>query len=93
MNNRIVFGIVAVTVLGSIAITPVLAGPFSRGKAEEIMQQKFAEMDADHNGAISETEFQTAMMARFHRMDGNGDDQVTLDEMKAAAEQMKAQYQ
>ncbi|GMN13420.1 EF-hand domain-containing protein [Altererythrobacter sp. MTPC7] len=49
--------------------------------------------DTDGNGAISQAEFQAAVLARFDQADANGDGTVTSDEHRAAREAMRAQRQ
>src|SRR3546814_7484322 len=51
-------------------------------------------MKADTNGdkAISQTEFQTAALARFDAQDANKDGQVTAAERKAAREAKRAEW-
>lgn len=44
----------------------------------------FAKADADHDGAISQSEFIAGADRRFARIDTNGDGVITQDEMKAA---------
>jgi hypothetical protein len=73
---------------------PVLAGP-GRPSREQIaadVAAVFAQADADGDGALTATEFETfqqlmrARMAqhRFARADANGDGKVTLAELQAA---------
>ena len=55
-----------------------------------IVEMAFAKADANHDGTVTTTEFQTAMTEglkkRFTAMDANGDGVLTKDEMEKARE-------
>lgn len=67
--------LVAVTVLVASAIaTPLKAQPFGGG---------LARADADGDGAISAAEAKQARLKMFQRLDQNGDNQISGDEVEA----------
>ncbi|HIP78105.1 MAG TPA: EF-hand domain-containing protein, partial [Kiloniellaceae bacterium] len=45
---------------------------------------RFAELDTDENGAISESELTAAVIRQFSCMDADWDGAVTLEEARAA---------
>lgn len=63
-----------------------------RQRMRERMKQRLHEADRDHDGAISRGEADSSMpgLARhFDRIDGNGDGNITRDEMKNARERLR----
>lgn len=57
--------------------------------AHKLGAQFFQQMDADHDGKVSEKEYHDFMQKRFETMDANHDGALTQDEMRQAAEQRR----
>jgi len=62
------------------------ANPVTMGDAETppATAEHFAQLDADHSGAVLAAEHAASAAAMFNTMDTNGDRKVTVEEMDAA---------
>jgi Ca2+-binding EF-hand superfamily protein len=65
--------------------------------ARSVVQTAFQKADADHNGALSMAEFDRALSepahAVFRVLDGNGDNQLSLQELERAQQIIASQIQ
>lgn len=59
------------------------SGSMTSAQAKQAAKLQFAKLDANHDGAVSETEFVNARMQMFRAADSNGDGQVTRAEARA----------
>ena len=55
------------------------------GKLRQRLTQRFAQMDADHDGKVSRQEFDARQQARFAKLDTNGDGYLEPSEIEARA--------
>jgi len=96
MNSRyLIAGLAALAVLGSA--TAGLAregerrmgpgGPGGFGGA--MLMERFDEVDADGDGAVTEAELEAHAKARFDAADSNGDGKLDAAELEARAEQAR----
>lgn len=63
-----------------------------RAAIKQKMQEKLAEMDSNHDGAISHAEYMAHAEARFKKLDADGDGQITSverSEVKEKAQQWR----
>jgi hypothetical protein len=64
-------------------------GPMTRAQMQQMTQQRFAEADANHDGAITQDEMLAAgadaqrAASTMQRMDANHDGKLSLDELTA----------
>jgi Ca2+-binding EF-hand superfamily protein len=65
------------------------AGPITRAQMQQMTQQRFAQMDANHDGFVTPDEMTAAggdaqrAAAMLQRLDTNHDGKISLDEMTA----------
>jgi hypothetical protein len=84
--------VAALTATAAFAQAPAApqpdAGPMTRAEMQQRLQQRFAQMDANHDGAITQDELAASSdpqraAAMMQRMDTNHDGKITLDELMA----------
>lgn len=81
-------------VLATAALIPAIAqakpdGERQGGKRPS-PEKMLERLDADSSGSISKEEAPERMQEHFDKIDGNGDGQITAEELKAAAEARRA---
>ena len=64
----------------------------NKGMIEKAGAMRFEKMDADKSGDLTKAELLTDMKARHKAMDGNGDGNVTKEELKSFHEKMRAEH-
>ena len=92
-TTAIALGLGAALTLGSTAAMAFGGKDGDRGamgRKGGFMQMEFVDVDLDKNGQITVEDLQAAAKARFDMADADGDGALTLDEMKAQAEQRMA---
>lgn len=72
------------------ALSGLLAVGAVAATAQPSGQDRFQQLDADGNGAITQAEFQAHAEARFAKVDADGDGFVTGEELKAAGDARRA---
>jgi hypothetical protein len=80
-----VAAVAALTVTGAFAQGPAASrdAPVTRVAMQEEIQRRFAQMDANHDGVVTEDELGARSAATMKRMDTNHDGKITLAELLA----------
>lgn len=97
MTTKRIHALALAAALGTAVIAPSLvlahgAGPKDGDRAAH-MEQRFAELDADGDGKVTQQEMLAHRAERFAAADGNGDGKLSVEEMaNARAEQRKMRF-
>ena len=91
MTRIVLFGAAVAALTASVAFAqaPAAPGPITRAEMQQRVQQRFAQMDTNHDGALTQEELVAAGVdangaaAMVQRMDTNHDGKLTLDELMA----------
>jgi EF hand len=80
-----VAAVAALTVTGAFAQGPAASrdAPVTRVEMQEEVQRRFAQMDANHDGVLTEDELDPRSAAAMKRLDTNHDGKITLAEAMA----------
>lgn len=90
--TRIAFfgaAVAAMTASVALAQAPAAPGPMTRAEMQQRVQQRFAQMDTNHDGSLTQAELVAAGVdanmatAMMQRMDTNHDGKITLEELTA----------
>ena len=63
---------------------PQAQGPVTRAEMQQEIESRFKEIDANHDGALTESELGPNGARMMPRLDTNHDGKITLDEMVAS---------
>lgn len=79
-----------VLIMGTAGMASAKGGPDRKARGA-MMEQWFAEVDADGDGKVTEAELDAFKMARFQAADTDSDGFLSAEEMAAYGEKMRAE--